>query len=306
MNLAVIINPFAGRRPSRWRADTLRSALGPLGIEVSVHVTGARGDAQRLAKELVPRADVLAVIGGDGTVHEVANGVMPHPIPIAVIPSGSGNDLASLVDCPKTPRDLAGVLERGWAAEFDVLDFGDRFCVNSAGLGFEGLVNRLSHGLARPAGRLRYAVALIKALGSMCCPDFTIVTSRGDEISGEQLLVSIGNGRRSGGAFHLTPQAFPDDGLIDVCIIEPMSRAKMLRIMPGAFDGSHTRRPEVRMLRVESLTVEAASAYPMHIDGEYVDAAPDRREISVRPGALQVMCNPSTRNKLVKGLRRVL
>ena len=79
MNLGVIINPFAGRRPSRWSADALRSALSPLGIEVTVRVTAARGDAQRFATELAPHADALAVIGGDGTVHETVNGIMSRP-----------------------------------------------------------------------------------------------------------------------------------------------------------------------------------------------------------------------------------
>jgi diacylglycerol kinase (ATP) len=215
-----------------------------------------------------------------------------------VIPTGSGNDLASLVDCPRTPEALARVIEDGWAARLDVLDFGDRYCVNSAGLGFEGLVNRYSHRLAPLGGRTRYALALLRALAEVRCPDFTIVTSRGDEIRGRRLLVSIGNGQRTGGAFRLTPDAFPDDGLIDVCIVDPMSRARMLRILPGATGGSHVTRPEVHMLRVESLAVEATEGYPMHVDGEYVAAGPELREITVRRAALTVLCRRSVRNKL--------
>ncbi len=306
MNLGVIINPFAGRRPSRWRADTIRSALAPLGIEIDVRVTRARGDAGRFAGELASRADVIAIVGGDGTVHEAVNGIMPRSVPIAVIPSGSGNDLASLVDCPRTPHDLGAVLKRGWAAELDVLDFGDRFCVNSAGLGFEGLVNRLSHGLNRSAGHLRYAAALVKAIASVECPHFTIATSAGDEIAGEKLLVSIGNGRRTGGAFYLTPNAFPDDGLIDLCVVDPMSRARMLWILRGVFDGSHIRHREVHMFRAESLTVEARTNYPMHVDGEFVDAPPAPRHITVKRGALRVLCNPSTKNTLANSLKKIL
>ncbi len=248
---------------------------------------------------------MICVVGGDGTVHEVVNGIMPRRIPIAVLPTGSGNDLASLVDCPKTPHELARAVEDGWAAELDLIDFGDRYCVNSAGLGFEGLVNRFSHGFARVGGRARYALALAKALKTVRCPNFNIVTSRGDEIKGQKLLVSIGNGHRTGGAFYLTPRAFPDDGLIDVCIVEPMSRVKLMWILPRALNGSHARRREVRMLRVESLTVEAAEPYPMHVDGEYVESGPERREIAIRPAALQVLCRRSSRNKLVSELRRV-
>jgi diacylglycerol kinase (ATP) len=306
MRLAIVINRHSGRKPAPWGEDHFRPALGPLGVDVSVHTTRGRGDAARIARELASSVDVIAVVGGDGTVHEVVNGMMPHPVPIAVIPSGAGNDLASVVDCARTPSDLAALLENGWAAELDVLDFGDRYCVNSAGLGFEGLVNRLSHDRAWMGGRLRYAIALIDALRSVDCPRFTIVTSRGDVITGEKLLISIGNGRRTGGAFYLTPDAFPDDGLIDVCVIEPMSRARILRLVPGALNGTHTRHREVRMLRVDSLSVEASAPYPMHIDGEYIDATPEPRRIAVVPAALKVMCRPSSRNRLIRGLKRVL
>ena len=273
-------------------------------METTVHFTQRPGDARRLARELAPRADMICVVGGDGTVHEVVNGIIPLRVPLVVLPTGSGNDLASLVDCPRTPQELARVVEDGWAAELDVIDLGDRYCVNTAGLGFEGLVNRFSHEFARLGGRAKYALALLRALRSLCFTDFTIVTSRGDEIRGEKLLVSIGNGQRTGGAFYLTPDAFPDDGLIDVCIVEPMSRARMLRILPGALNGSHARRREVTMLRVESLTVEAADPYPMHVDGEYVAAGPERREIVVRPAAIKVLCRHPGCNKLAREMRR--
>ena len=306
LELAVIVNPRAGRRTTVWKEPALRAALEPLGIGVSVHVTRARGDARRLANDLAGRAGVIGVIGGDGTVHEVVNGILPRPVPIVLIPSGAGNDLSSLIACPRNLRELAAVIENGWGAELDVLNFGDRFCVNSAGLGFEGLVNRMSHDVARIGGRTRYAIAFLKALGSLRHPYFEIATSRGDEFSGEKLLVSIGNGRRTGGAFYLTPHAFPDDGLIDVCIIEPMGRARMLRILPRVLNGSHLTRKEVRVLRVESLVVEAKAAYPMHIDGEYVEGGPQRREITVVPGALRILCGRSRTNILSKELKKIL
>lgn len=274
-------------------------------MEASVHTTEGPGDASRLARDLASEADIICAVGGDGTVHEVVNGILPRRIPLAVIPSGSGNDLASLVDCPRTPEDLVRIVEDGWGAELDVIDFGDRYCVNSAGLGFEGSVNRLSHGMARIGGRVRYAVALARALRTVTFPDFTIVTSRGDEIRGKKLLVSIGNGHRTGGAFYLTPRAYPDDGLLDLCVVAPMSRARMLRILPRALNGSHVGRREVEMFRAESLSIEAVEAFPMHIDGEYVLAQPERREVAVRPAALTVLCRRSERNKLVRDLIRM-
>lgn len=303
---ALIVNPRAGRRTAVWDESALRDLLGPLGLTVSVRATRGPGDARRIAQEIAGRVRVIGIAGGDGTVHEVVNGLIPHRTPIVVIPSGSGNDFASLFGGPRTPRELAEIVGAGRGAELDVLSIAGRFCVNSAGLGFEGLVNRLSHGDSRLGGRTRYAIALLRALGSRARFRFKITTPRGDGISGEMLLVSIGNGRRTGGAFYLTPGAFPDDGLIDVCAVESMSRAKMLRILPLSLRGAHVTRPEVRMLRAESLTIEADAGYPMHIDGEYLDAPPGRLEIELLPGALRVLCGDSAAGSLSKGLTKIL
>jgi diacylglycerol kinase (ATP) len=306
VNLVFIINPAAGRWRQRWDAESLHRVFRPLGIEITAHVTKGRGDAETLAKRLADDVGVVCIVGGDGTVHEVVNGLMPRRVPVAVIPAGAGNDLASLLDCPRTPEELAGIIEAGLGADLDLIDFGDRYCVNSAGLGFEGAVNRISHRIARVGGRTRYALALVSSLRQVWCPSFTILTSRGDEIRGEKLLVSVGNGHRTGGAFYLTPDAFPDDGLIDLCVVEPMSRPRMLWVLPQALSGRHALRPEVRMFRAESFTVEATSAYPMHIDGEFVAAGPERREIAIRPAAITVLSRRSRRNRLLHDLTRVI
>jgi diacylglycerol kinase (ATP) len=303
---ALIVNPRAGRRTAAWDESALRDLLEPLGLAVSVRATRGPGDARRIAREIAGRVRVIGVAGGDGTVHEVVNGLLPQRTPIVVIPSGSGNDFASLFGGPTSLRELAEIVGAGRGAELDVLSIADRFCVNSAGLGFEGLVNRMSHGDSRLGGRTRYAIALVRALRSRARFRFRITTPRGDDISGEMLLVSIGNGRRTGGAFYLTPGAFPDDGLIDVCVVESMSRSKMLRILPLSLHGAHVTRPEVRMLRAESLTVEADAGYPMHIDGEYIDAPPGLSEIKLLPGALRILCGDSAAGSLSKGLKRIL
>lgn len=306
VEIAFIVNPAAGGWRRRWNPETLDEVFRPLGVETVLHVTQTRGDAERIAASLAGRAAAICVVGGDGTVHEVVNGVLPRRVPIAVIPSGSGNDLASLLDFPKTPGELAAVLEDGLCAELDVIDFGDRYCVNSAGLGFEGAVNRFSHRIAGLGGRTRYALALFPALGRVRCTNFTLVTSRGDQIRGKKLMVSVGNGHRTGGAFYLTPDAFPDDGLLDLCVVEPMRRVRMMWVLPQALSGRHVLRREVSMLRAESVTIEADEAYPMHIDGEYMRAGPERRKIAVRPAAISVLCRRSSRNKLLHDLKRRL
>lgn len=306
MKIAVIVNPNAGRANRRPDDALIRRTIESLGHSVTFHYTKSRGDATRIAANLPDDIDTVGVMGGDGTIHETVNGLLPRQTPLFVVPNGAGNDLASLVSCPRTPDELAGVLEDGMGASLDVLRFGDRYCVNSAGLGFEGMVNRHSQTISIVRGHARYMLALFKSLKTHLCPHFEIDVHGGEKITGKRLLVSVGNGHRTGGAFYLTPDAVPDDGLLDVCIVDPMSRLRMLGLLPKSFKGSHPDHPAVRMIRAEALSIKSDGWYPMHIDGEYHDGHAEQLDISVIPGALNVLCKRSGPNKLHKKLAKVI
>ncbi len=306
MKLAIIANPLAGRGRAQSTIDEYRKHSSALDCEVSFDLTAGPGDGARLAARLAQEADVVGIIGGDGTIHDVVNGLMPHPIPIVVFPAGSGNDLASLIRCPAGAHDLRAMIHGGFGARLDVLQIGDRSCVNSTGLGFEGLVNEQSHRPSLWKGSARYVMAVLRTLSSLSCPFFDITAPDGTHIRGDKLLVSIGNGNRTGGAFYMTPDASPDDGLADVCIIDAMTWYRTLRLLPRAFSGKHVVRPEVRMLRLPSLAIETDPAFPMHIDGELVASAPARFAVTVREHALPVICGVHAQNRLTRPLEKIL
>lgn len=306
MKIAVIVNPNAGRANRRANDASLRRAIESTGAEATFHYTQARGDATRIAASLSGDVDIVGVMGGDGTIHETVNGLLPSDTPLFVYPCGAGNDLASLVSCPRTPDELAGVLRGGMGAALDVLRFGDRFCVNSAGLGFEGMVNRYSQTISRVRGHTRYMLALFKSLKSHMCPHFEISLPGGEKIDGKRLLVSVGNGNRTGGAFYMNPDAVPDDGLLDVCIVDPMNRIRMMGLLPRSLSGSHPTHPKVRMIRAKSLSIKSDGWYPMHIDGEYHDGQAESLDISVVPGALRVLCKEAGPNKLHNKLKKLV
>lgn len=291
MKLVIMANPRAGRGDRRALFASYVERMRALGVDIDFELTRGPGDGIRLARDISRSADVLGVLGGDGTLHEAVNGIMPTPIPIVVLPSGSGNDFASLVACPRTPEDLVRVVRDGYACRLDVMRVGERFGINTVGIGFEGLVNKYSHGVRFFKGAALYLFAVFRSLASLECPELVITTSDGERIEGRQLLLSIGNGRRTGGAFNLMPDAYPDDGLLDVCIVGPMGRLKVVRLLPKSLDGSHVDRPEVRMLRVESLSVESRKPHPMHVDGEFVEADAGRLDITLLPRVLTVLCN---------------
>jgi diacylglycerol kinase family enzyme len=162
--------------------------------------------------------------------------------------------------------------------------------VNSCGLGFEAQVTKNSRSIQRLKGLPLYLLALGKALAEHNCPNLTITLENGEVIAGERLLVSVGNGVSAGGGFFLTPDAVPDDGLIDLCVVEKMGRIKMLGLLPLSLKGTHTTRREVEMRRTRSVMVESDGPLHMHIDGEYLGN--DRRSISftVLDRRLPVLC----------------
>ena len=290
MNLTVIANPYAGRgRVERFLGPFL-SGTEALGQRLDLLLTERPGHAIELARSAALASDVVCVVGGDGTVHEVANGLLPDPVPMVVVPCGSGDDFARLIGCPRDPDELVAVVEDGVGVMLDVLDCGERFCVNSCGLGFEAQVTKNSRSIQRLKGLPLYLLALGKALAEHNCPNLTITLENGEVIAGERLLVSVGNGVSAGGGFFLTPDAVPDDGLIDLCVVEKMGRIKLLGLLPLSLKGTHTTRREVEMRRTRSVTVESDGPLHIHIDGEYL--GDERRSISftVLDRRLPVLC----------------
>lgn len=306
MNLTVIANPHAGRGRVRRFVGTFLSRAEALGKRPDFLATEGPGHAAELARSAATNADVICVVGGDGTVHEVANGLLPDPVPMVVIPCGSGDDFARLVGCPHDADELFSVLDDGVGVKLDVLDAGECYCVNSCGLGFEAQVTKNSRSIQRLKGLPLYLLALAKALAEFRCPNVTITLENGEVLSGERLLVSVGNGVSAGGGFFLTPEAVPDDGLIDICVVEKMGRIKMLGLLPLSLKGTHTTRREVEMRRSRSVTVESDGPLHTHIDGEYLGSG--RRSISFRvlDRRLPVLCKKDTPGLFSQSLQQLL
>lgn len=267
--------------------------------------TQGPGHAIELARSATATQDVICVVGGDGTVSEVVNGLMPRPIPIVVIPTGSGNDFASLVDCPRSAEELVSVLDAGVGLRLDVIDCGGRYCANSIGIGFEAMVTYHSLGIKRLRGLPLYLTAVVRALAAYESYPFTL---RVDDatVEGDFLLVSAGNGVRSGGGFYLNPGAYPDDGLIDVCVARRMSRARMLSILPSAIRGAHVGKPGIETYRGTTVSVQSTRPFPLHIDGEYLGRRETPLSLRVVSKCLPVLTRPGGRARHTGTLERIV
>jgi YegS/Rv2252/BmrU family lipid kinase len=264
------------------------------GLDGDIVVTSAPRDAVRLAREAAGRgAPLVVAVGGDGTAHEVVNGLAGSDTAFGLIPVGTGNDLALALGVPSDPEaalDLvAGAAERS-------IDLGrfdeDSWFVNSLGLGFEAQVTLESRKVQRLSGFAVYLWAVVRALAGLKCPELTIRVD-GEEWTGRRLLVSVGNGPRVGGGFLLTPGARNDDGVLDLCLVEGMGRLRVLRTLPKAISGTHVGEPGIRMLRGRSIQIESPEGFPFHADGEVIDVARKRLRIEIRPAMLKVRTGPS-------------
>ena len=266
--------------------ERLPEALGllrPRFGRVPVHPASDPGDAQALTAELAGEVDVLLVFGGDGTVHEVANGLPlggDGPL-VALLPAGTGNDLARAIGVPPDPVAAAAELAQAGPRTLDLLDCGDRRAANGINAGFAAAATDvLSRRVKRALGPAAYVVGGVWAgLDPPTWPARVEVDGR--VVEGEALAVVVGNGGSFGGGRWLIPDADLGDGLLDVLVVPASaSKAKLARHL--AKDG---RLPgDLPRLRGPSATV--VTDMPCRLDGE---PAPTPGSVTVIPAAWQVL-----------------
>ena len=286
MKISFIANPTAGRGRTRAMVESFARGLS---VESELLWTQGPGHAAELARSAATRSQAICAVGGDGTVSEVVNGLMPNPVPMVVVPTGSGSDFASLVNCPRTAGELARVLSDGVGRRFDVIDCGDRYCANSIGIGFEALVTYHSLSIRNMRGLPLYLTAVFKALRTPGHIRYRLDIDAREAASGEFLLISLGNGPRAGGGFYLNPSASPVDGMIDVCAARAMSRLKLLAILPRAIKGGHVNARGIEMYRGASVSVSSDTPFPIHIDGEYLGRRETPLHLRIIPHVLPVL-----------------
>lgn len=295
-----IINPAAGKGKGRRVAEVLKQEIVRRSLDADVCFTEKQGDAYSLAARA--SAPVVVAVGGDGTVNEVVNGIAGTDKTLAVVPSGSGNDLVKSIGVPAEIFGALDVLDEGHRAFIDVAvvrcsashaigtpgNSEDRYFVNGVGIGFDAAVAERTTSIKYLGGFALYLMAVLQTLGKYSAPRFHVQLD-GEVIEGKQLLIAIGNGRCAGGGFYLTPQAKIHDGLLDVCLIDDMSVPSILRLMPRVMKGKHDGMLGVRITRSERIAVEAAEPFYVHADGEIVGRGVNKVDVEIRKSALEVI-----------------
>ena len=295
-----MVNPKAGRGAGAGIARDLPGLLAARGMSGEVVTTAGPRDAVRLAREAAVKAPIVVAVGGDGTAHEVVNGIAETDAVFGLVPVGTGNDLALALGIPGGLDRALEVIANGHEARIDLGRFDDGWFVNSLGLGFEAQVTIESLRVRGLRGFSIYLWAVVKALRRLRCPDLALHVD-GRAIDGRRLLLCVGNGPRVGGGFLLTPEAKPADGIFDLCLVDAMGRWGVLRTLPKAIRGTHTTHPRVHMLQARTIEIESSEGFPFHADGEVIDEARKKLRVELRAAALRVRVEEGAEDRLGAG-----
>ena len=292
-----IVNPVAGHGKGARAIPLIERMLSERGIEGRFWVTERPGEATGIARPLVQQgAQVIVVVGGDGTIQEVANAILGTDTALGIIPAGSGDDFVKVLGIPK---EIPGALDIALGSSARTIDLGritgrigERYFVNAVGIGFDAMVGAEKEKVIFFRGFSAYLWGLVKTFFRYRSPVMRICFED-QQIERKILMATIGNGTCCGGGFYLTPDAVLDDGLLDLCVVRHLSRFRLLWHLPKVLKGTHTGLDEVTMARCRAITVESDVPLMIHADGEIWPEKPTRVDIEIVPKALKVVVPPS-------------
>lgn len=290
MDVAVLVSPAAGRGRARTSSAGVLSALEAAGLTPRVLPATTGPDAERQAAEAIAAgAGALVAIGGDGTAHAALQAVAGTSTPLAVIPAGTGNDLALALGIPRDPvaaaRAAAEDLAAGVARSVDAGRTGDRWWATVLCCGFDSAVSDRANRLRWPKGRRRYDVAVLAELARLRPREVELVLD-GEAHTLPVTLIAVGNTPWYGGGMKVCPGADPTDGFFDVTVVGPISRLQLVRTRPLLTAGTHIEHAAVTVHRVSRVEL-ASPGVTTYADGEPVAPLPATAECV--PGALRMV-----------------
>ncbi|WP_253905732.1 diacylglycerol kinase family protein [Arthrobacter sp. H5] len=289
------VNPVAGSGYAAGAGATAASQLSAAGHTVE-WIVGESWEVLRQRVEAAVRggADALVVVGGDGMVHLGANVLAERPVPLGIVAAGTGNDVARTLGLPvRRPADAAQVILKGLRTGARPMDLGrissgsgsPVWFAGACSAGFDAVVNARANARSWPKGRSRYTLAVLRELAVFKPLNYRLaVDGRAENTSA--MLVCVANAQSIGGGMRIVPTAEYDDGALDLFVVSPLSRWRLVMLLPLVFSGRHVGHPAVRLERAQSVSIDVPGI-TLFADGEPVGVGPVG--IDVVPGALHVL-----------------
>jgi diacylglycerol kinase (ATP) len=296
----VIVNPVAGAYSTRRKWPIISRLLKHFGLSFDFEYTEGVGHAIELAR--LAASDgyrYLVAVGGDGTVNEVANGILRSTnatsTALGIVSTGTGSDFIRSVGIPRDYATACSTLtsSRRRSIDVGVVEYQSqgqslkRFFVNAAGTGFDAAVVRETERLPKFfGGTFPYVAGMLRTLFSY--KNKPVVVRVGDEVESYRVLnVVVANGGYLGGGMHIAPQAELGDSLLDVMIIGDMSKFELLKEFPSVYKGTHINHPKITMKKATDISIESSEPMLVYADGELLGECPT--SFRVMPAALSIV-----------------
>jgi len=298
--IRVIVNPQAGRGHAATLTPRIHESFERLGADYSLVHTSAPGDGRTIAREAIgDGVDTIVAVGGDGTSHEILNGMMDVANGetvgnLAWIRGGSGNDFAAACSVPVDVDAACRLVVQGVTRVVDVARVVvdgqlTRFFGNVVGVGFDGLVSKETRNAKKARGLALYLPAVLRTILVTMSPMRVAVTLDDEELDVEPMMIAVVNGPREGGGFIISPDAKLDDGLLDVMVVDKASRMQMLGLVPRFLKGTHLSHERVSLRTARRVHITSNDPLHFHVDGELLCDVAHDIAIEVVPSALRVV-----------------
>lgn len=282
-----IVNPKAGKGRTRKIVPMLERGAAKRGMESKFVYTESQGDGEAIARSARGGGFTHVVgVGGDGTSHEIVNGLIGTDVIFGTVPSGSGNDFPKAADIPvETERAVEAVFE-GRVRHVDVGKLGGRYFINGLGFGLDGAVAHRFKSFRMLGGQAAYFISSV--LEALTFKAFSAEIIIDDfNFSGQVLLTGASNGHSQGG-FWLAPDAAVDDGVLDFHLIRDMEPLSRLIKIPKVLKGNYREIKEMDIICGKSMDITVHDNIPAHMDGQTFFLVPGTHRIEIVPGALKV------------------
>jgi diacylglycerol kinase (ATP) len=283
VRVTLVVNPSSGKGRAQEVLPQVAGRLRDDGLAIEILLSRTFEEAAAMTVDAVSAGtDVLAVMGGDGMMHLGLNACAGQEhTALALVPAGTGNDLCRGLGLPPfDPVAAAVLIAEGRLRRIDLSNVNGRWVGAVLATGFDALVNHRANEMPWPKGALRYPLAVLAEV-RVFSPLSYRLTLDGEIRDLDAMMVAIGNTSSYGGGMRICPDADPTDGVLDVTIIHPVSRSRLLRLLPQMYSGRFVREPCVERVRARDVLVEGPGLVG-YGDGELITAAP-----------LQVHCEPA-------------
>jgi YegS/Rv2252/BmrU family lipid kinase len=287
-NALFIINKYSGGKYRPEVEGRIISACKDLGIECSIEFTQSRGHAIELARNAAAsKMNVVFAVGGDGTVNEVAQGLVGSSTPMGILPKGSGNGLARHLGIPVDFKKALLVLKNHSIIRMDTMLVNENLSVNVSGIGFDGHIANLFANKAN-RGLIGYAQLTLKEFFSFSEFSSSILIDEEKVDMGKSFIIALANSSQFGNNARISPRASVMDEFFDVCLVKKVPLSQAAGFAAKMFTGNLDKSALVKIQKAKKITIDLEQPVSFHVDGEAMGAS-SHFEIEIQPASLYVM-----------------